>query len=223
MSVHGIVEQYPRESYPSQPRHNAESSAEDTEFRALFTKRYFKKQSQKSTGVGAVYLTTSIPPTIHPYPTDYYHQPRVCILISQSLREERVPPPLEYLNTVIVLSNAILILVKSIQSRTEISSRMSRRSRVPIFVSFIKTEDIELECVVSGWADSGFQMLARTTESSIVIRQITASRDAQASTAWVGSWFLGGPNSEYLFDILLTNARYSLLTYGWQDLCFTCK
>jgi len=129
------------------------------------------KQSQKSTG--AVYLTTSIPPTIHPYPTDYYHQPRMCILISQSLREERVPPPLEYLNTVIVLSNAILILVKSIQSRMEISSRMSRRSRVPIFVSFIKTEDIELECVVSGWADSGFQMLARTTESSIVIRQIT--------------------------------------------------
>ncbi|EGI68083.1 hypothetical protein G5I_03177 [Acromyrmex echinatior] len=177
MSVHGIVEQYPGESYPSQPRHNAESSAEDTEFRALFTKGYFKKQSQKSTGVGAVYLTTSIPPTIHSYPTDYYHQPRVCILISQSLREERVPPPLEYLNTVIVLSNAILILVKSIQSRMEISSRMSRRSRVPIFVSFIKTEDIELECVVSGWVDSGFQMLARTTESSIVIRQITASRD----------------------------------------------
>jgi len=42
MSVHGIVEQYPGESYPSQPRHNAESSAEDTEFRALFTKGYFK-------------------------------------------------------------------------------------------------------------------------------------------------------------------------------------
>ncbi|KYM95401.1 hypothetical protein ALC62_13829 [Cyphomyrmex costatus] len=130
MSVHGIVEQYPGESYPSQPRHNAESSAEDTEFRALFTKGYFKKQSQKSTEVGVVYLTT-----------------------------ERVPPPLEYLNIVIVLSNAILILVKSIQSRIEISSRMSRRSRVPIFVSFIKTEDIEHEYVVSGRADS--QMFAR--------------------------------------------------------------
>lgn len=36
----------------------------------------------------------------------------------------------------------------------------------------------------------------------------------QASTAWVGSRFLGGPNSGYPFDILLTNARHSLLTYG---------
>lgn len=36
----------------------------------------------------------------------------------------------------------------------------------------------------------------------------------QASTAWVGSWFLGGPNSGYPFDILLTNVRHSLLTYG---------
>jgi len=42
MSVHGIVEQYPGGPYPSQPRHNAESNAEDTEFRALSAKGYFK-------------------------------------------------------------------------------------------------------------------------------------------------------------------------------------
>lgn len=37
MSVHGIVEQYPGGPYPSQSRHNAESNAEATEFRTLFT------------------------------------------------------------------------------------------------------------------------------------------------------------------------------------------
>lgn len=42
MSVHGIAEQYPGGPYPSQPRHNAESSAVDTEFRALSTKGCFK-------------------------------------------------------------------------------------------------------------------------------------------------------------------------------------
>lgn len=38
----------------------------------------------------------------------------------------------------------------------------------------------------------------------------------QASTAWVGLGSLVG-RTEYPFDILLTNARYSLLTYSWED------
>lgn len=42
MSVHGIVEQYPGGPYPSQSRHNAESNAEATEFRAFSAKGYFK-------------------------------------------------------------------------------------------------------------------------------------------------------------------------------------
>jgi len=51
MSVHGIVEQYPGGPYPSQPRHNAESNAEDTEFRALYTKGYFKSMLTANTNI----------------------------------------------------------------------------------------------------------------------------------------------------------------------------